>query len=171
MHATPESSPVPLPAWAQRLRVTWDGMSRRDRRVAIVVAWVAALALLWMKGVAPAWQTLHDAPLKQQQLEAQLDEMRRLAAEARGLRDAPRLPPDQAQTALRAATARLGDKARLQMQADRAVVQMTGVAGPDIVAWLAEVRAGARMRPLQAQLLRSGQGYNGTVVVALGHSS
>ena len=40
-----------------------------------------------------------------------------------------------------------------------------------VTAWLTEVRAGARARPVEANLTRGAEGFNGTLVVALGSGS
>jgi general secretion pathway protein M len=37
--------------------------------------------------------------------------------------------------------------------------------------WLAEARAGARARPVEAQLSRGALGFNGSVVLSLGGGS
>ena len=116
----------------------------------------------------PAWRTLARAPAEIDTLDAQLQSMQRLAAEAQELRAAPPVTPDQATAALKAATARLGDKARLALQGERAVLTLNGVGTGALRDWLAEARAGARARPLEANLTRASQGYSGTLVVGLG---
>jgi general secretion pathway protein M len=42
--------------------------------------------------------------------------------------------------------------------------------GEEIRQWLIEARGGARARPVEATLTRSGDGYNGTLIVAIGAS-
>jgi general secretion pathway protein M len=97
--------------------------------------------------------------------------MQRLATEATELRATPPVPLEQATAALQAATARLGDQAKLAMQGERAVLTLTGVGTSAFSAWLAEARAGARARPVEATLNRGPQGYNGTLVLSLGGGS
>ena len=72
-------------------------------------------------------------------------------------------------SALQAATARLGAQGRLSVQGGgRAVLTLTNAGSPALRDWLAEARAGARAKPLEASLSRSAQGYSGTVVVTFG---
>lgn len=144
--------PATPPAWLAPLRARWTALAPRERRSVLVAAVAVGLALTWLVAIAPALATLRAAPVEHAKLDAQLDEMRNLAHEAQSLRAAPPVPPAQAEAALRAATARLGEGARLDLQADRATLSFTGVAGPAFTAWLAEVRAGARARPVQAQV-------------------
>lgn len=170
MSALPSPSTLPAggPAWAAPLRARWAGMAPRERLAVGAALWAVAIFLLWSLAVAPALKTLREAPLRQQQLDAQLDEMRSLAAEAQALRDTPRVSPAQSEMALRAAVQRMGERARLQIQGDRATVTLQGLPGSEFIALLAEVRAGARARPEQAQLVRTGDGaYNGSIVLVL----
>ena len=150
------------------LRARWQGLARREQTLLAVVAAIVALALLWLVAVQPAWRTLARAPAEIDTLDAQLQTMQRQAAEAQELRAAPPVTPDQAAAALKAATARLGDKAKLALQGERAVLTLSGVGSGALRDWLAEARAGARARPLEANLARATQGYSGTLVVGLG---
>lgn len=158
-------------AWWAPLQARWRTLAPRERVAVAVAGSALGLYVLWSVAVQPAWRTLNDAPAELQKLDAQLDAMRVLAGEAQALRQAPPVLAAQAETALRAATGRLGDGARLDLQGDRATVNFKGVTGEAFVAWLSEVRAGARARPVQAQLMRDAAGgtYAGTVVLALGH--
>jgi general secretion pathway protein M len=94
--------------------------------------------------------------------------MQGLADEARQLRTTPPVNPELAAAALKAATERLGEKARLSLQGDRAILTLTGVGTGELRDWLAEARSGARARPLEAKLARAAQGYSGTLVVVIG---
>jgi general secretion pathway protein M len=150
------------------LRARWRAMAARDRRLLALTAGVLGLYLLWVLAVQPAWRTLSAAPAQIDALDAQLQQMQAQAVEARELRAAPALSAQQAGEALKAACDRLGPKARLVLQGDRAVVNVNGVGGGELREWLAEVRAGARARPVDVQLVRNPQGFAGTVVLALG---
>jgi len=74
----------------------------------------------------------------------------------------------QSSAALQAATGRLGDKGRLALQGERAVLTVQGASTSQLRDWLAEARSGARARPVEARLAQAAQGYTGTLVVALG---
>jgi general secretion pathway protein M len=163
--------PAPLSARWVALRERWQGLGARDRRLARLAAAVLAAFLLWMLAIQPAWRTLRDAPAQRDRLDLQLQEMRALAAESQQLRDAPALNTEQSAAALRAASERLGDTAKLSLQGDRAVLTLNGVSSLQLREWLAEARAGARARPVEAQLSRGAQGFNGSVVLSLGAGS
>lgn len=160
--------PAPWTARLAALRTRWRALSDRDRSLAGLAAAVLGAFLLWSVAIQPAWRTLREAPAQRDALEAQWQTMQALAAEARQLRDAPALSAEQAAAALRAATERLGGKARLSLQGDRAVVTLTGVSSTQLREWLAEARAGARARPVEAQLNRGVQGFSGSVVLQIG---
>jgi general secretion pathway protein M len=152
---------APAAAW-------WQGLAARER---LWLSWGGALlaaALLWWVGVQPAWKTVSQAPAEHERLDAQLQQMQREAADAQQMRALPTLPVDEAGLALRAATDRLGTKARLVLQGERATVTFTGVGSAALRDWLGEARAGARARPVEANLARGPQGFNGTVILALG---
>lgn len=146
----------------------WNAFAPRERVMVGAMAAALAFLVLWLLAVRPAWRTLSEAPAKRAQADAQLFEMQGLAAEAKQLRALPPLSPSSAEQALKSATERLGAKGKVVTQADRATLTLTGATGEDIRQWLAEARSGARARPVEANLTRSGDGYNGTLVVALG---
>lgn len=144
----------------------WAALAPREK-LGVQLALVAlGVLLVWWVGVAPALRTLRTTPAVQAGLDAQLERMRNLAAEAQALRQQPPLPPAQADAALRAATERLGNKARLTPGPDRSTVTLTGLEGGLLLGWLADVRSAAHARVVEAQLTREGNGFSGTVVLA-----
>lgn len=146
----------------------WVGPTApRERRW--MVGGIAFLVLVaaWQWTVQPAWQTIRRAPAQRAQLELQLQQMQAQAKEAVQLRAMPTLVGAPAQAALKSATDRLGAAARMSMQGERAVITLENVGSGALRAWLTEVRAGARGRPIEAQLARTAKGYSGTVTVAL----
>jgi general secretion pathway protein M len=150
------------------LRVRWAALAVRDRRLMSLAAAVIALYALFAVAVQPAWRTLRSAPAQLEALEIELQAMQRLASEASELRATPPVNPEQASAALQAASERLGDKARLSVQGDRAVLTLNGAGTAQLRGWLAEARSGARARPVEATLTRSGSGYSGSIVVSIG---
>lgn len=153
------------------LRQWWQGLARRERRLIGAAALVVGLALLWWVALAPAVRTLQQAPARIDAADTQLQVMQRLASEARELRGVTPVPADQAGNVLKAATARLGDKGRLSLQGDRAVLTVAGVSSIALRDWLAEARSGARARTIEANLSRGSTGLTGTVVVGMGAGS
>jgi general secretion pathway protein M len=160
--------PAPLAtrwgAWHGR----WRALEARDRLLTGLALALVGMLLLWTVAVQPAWHTVRTAPAQLDLLERQLHEMQSLAAEVQELRAAPALGGEQSAAALKAASERLGSKARLSLQGERAVLTLNGVSSTQLREWLSEARAGARARPVEAQLARSAQGFTGTIVLALG---
>ncbi len=163
-------SPLPAASAARldTLRERWRALSARERRTVLIAAVVLGAFVLWALAIQPAWRSLRDVPAQRDALELQLQQMRVLAAEVQQLRSAPAQSAEQSAAALRAASERLGPKARLSLQGERAVLTLNGVSGAQLREWLAEARAGARARPVEAQLTRGAQGFSGSVVLALG---
>jgi general secretion pathway protein M len=148
----------------------WRARAPRER-VALAVAACALIALLvWALLVAPALATLRSAPLQLESLESQLQQMRGMAAEVRELRNMTPVAAAQAGLAIKAAAERHGDKVRLSLQADRALLTLVGVSPEQLRALLVEVRSAARARPVEAQLNRTPTGYSGTLVFNVGAS-
>jgi general secretion pathway protein M len=163
---------LPLPPallqWRERARGYWRSRAPRER-LALGAAGVAVgVLLVWLLFVQPAWRTLRETPAQIDELDAQLQQMQRLAAESQSLRGVAAVSQAQAAAALKSATDRLGDKARLSLQGERASLTLNGVSPEGLRGWLLEARSAARARPVEAQLTRSPQGYTGTLSVSLG---
>jgi general secretion pathway protein M len=162
------------PAWAslrQQATAWWQGRTPRERQAVLVVAALLGVFVVWSVLVQPALRTTREAPAQLDRLDAQYQQMQRIATESVALRSAPRVSPAQAGAALQAATDRLGDRGRLSLQGDRAILTLTGASPDALRAWLNEARSGARARPIEAQLQRSPAGYSGTLAVTLGGAS
>ncbi|MGL6113127.1 MAG: type II secretion system protein GspM [Rubrivivax sp.] len=162
------SLPAPWTAQLLALRARWLALGPRERLLLWLSFVMIGVLLLWTVAIQPAWRTLRDAPAQIESLEAQLQEMQALAAETRLLRAAPALSAEQSEAALKAATERLGAKARLSLQGGRAVLTLNGASSAQLREWLAEARAGARARPVEAQLSRNAQGFSGSLVLSIG---
>ncbi len=156
-----------LTATLAPVQARWQALGARERRLLVWAGRLLAVALVWFVAVQPAWRTARAAPVRLDQLDSQLQQMQRLAGEARQLRGAPAVGAVQAQAAVKAACDALGGAARLQLGGDRATITFTNIGGPQLREWFDEVRTAARARPLEASLTRGTQGYSGTVVLAL----
>jgi general secretion pathway protein M len=156
-----KSAAAPVQAW-------WRSLAERERRLVVVASAVLVVGVVWALLVQPAWRTLSRAPAELDRLETQLQTMQQLAAETQQLRAAPPITPDEASAALNAATARLGDKGKLLIQGNRATLTLTGVGSGALRDWLTEARAGARAKPIEANLTRATQGYSGSLVLTVG---
>lgn len=149
-------------------RTWWASLAMRERGALTLAGVVLAAYLVFAVAVAPAWRTLRSAPAELDALDTQLQTMQRQAAEVRELRALPPVSAEQSVAALKAASERLGDQARLTLQGERAVLTLNGVGPAQLRGWLAEARSGARARPVEANLTRSASGYSGTIIVAIG---
>ena len=154
-----------------QLSVRYAALAPRERVLVACMAGALAFLVFWLVLVRPAWRTLDEAPALRAQADAQLLQMQSVAVEARQLRALPPVPQTVAQQVLKAATDDLGGKAKLSLQNDRAVLSVTGATGEDLRKWLIQARGGARARPIEAALTRAGEGYNGTLTVAIGPQS
>ena len=140
----------------------------RERRYIGTAALLLGAVLLWLVAIQPAWRVVNDAPAKLDQLDLQLQQMQRMQSESAVLRSAAPVAPSQAAMALKAATERLGEGAKLALQGDRATLTITAISADLLRAWLQEARSTARARPVEMQLMRNPRGFSGSVVVTLG---
>ena len=165
--ARPMAPPASFVARRQQLAARWNELASRERAWIMAAGVALGVFLLWSLAIGPAWRTTQAAPAQIDQLGHQLQTMQRLAAEVTELRNSAPVSAAQASAALQSATERLGSRAQMVLQGDRATVTVKGLSGDDLRAWLAEVRSTARGRPLQVQLARDAQGYSGSVVLDL----
>jgi general secretion pathway protein M len=151
-----------------QLQARYAKLDARERQMVVVIGGALAFLLVWLILVRPAWNTLETAPGLLAQADAQLLQMQAISNEAKQLRALPPVPQSVAEQVLKSATDDLGGKAKLQLQGDHAMLAVTGINGEDLRKWLLQARGGARARPTEASLTRAGDGYNGTLVVAIG---
>jgi general secretion pathway protein M len=146
----------------------WQSFGERERFGLSAAGAVVAVLIAWSILLAPAMRTLKTAPVELEDLEAQLQQMQAQALEVASLRQIPPVPQAQALDALKASVDHLGAVARLELMGDRATVKFTGIGPGALQGWLVEVRSAARARPVEVQLQRSGNGFNGAVILTLG---
>lgn len=168
MNAPSDAWSERIAVWRQQMGELWRARSPRDRAALVTMALVVGAFLLWTLAIAPAWRTLQGAPAQIEALDAQLQQMRAQAAEVRELRNATPIAAAQAGVAIKAAAERHGDKVRLTLQGDRALVTFNGASPEQLRSLLVEARSAARARPVEAQLTRGANGFNGTLVLSLG---
>src|SRR5262245_64178325 len=163
--------------WLARLQplrqgagAAWRARPPRDRLALTMMGLVLGAFLLWLLFIAPAVATLRSAPAQLEALDTQLLQMRTMAAEVRDLRNATPVPAAQAGLAIKSAVERQGDKVRLSLQNDRALLTLQNASPEQLRALLVEARSAARARPLEAQLTRGPGGFTGTLVLGLGGS-
>lgn len=170
MKPAPGISPTP---GAARLRRQWQALPSRQRLLAATAAGLLAVAVVWWLALGPALALWRSAPHQHQILDAQLQRMQRLQAQARAMQaTAQSLPPlhrDEARRALEAVVRQhLGDAARLTASGEGVTIVLTGVAGDSLAQWLAQARIDARTLPTEARLNRNANGlWEGQLTLAL----
>ncbi|MFO1339701.1 MAG: type II secretion system protein GspM [Burkholderiaceae bacterium] len=155
----------------QQLSRRWAALAPRERQLVGLAGTAVAVLLLWYVAVRPAWQTWQQVPAQARALEIDWLQMQRLASEARDLKAQPPVNAAQAAEALKSATERLGAHGKLSQLGDRATLSVTGASPEQLRTWLAEVRSGARARPIDMQVNRADGGLSGQVVVSLAGAS
>jgi general secretion pathway protein M len=164
------SAPSPLARFTLALSVALSRLSSRERNAVTLAAWVIGLGLLWWLAVAPAIDTLRQAPARHARLDAQLGQMQRMAATAESLRGQSSAQPpgrDEVLRALETATTALGSTAQLSVLGDRATLTLRNTSPDALAQWLAQARINARLLPVDSQINREpgSPGWNGTVVL------
>ena len=153
-----------------QLLARYAKLDARERQMVVLIVAAVGFLVVWLALVRPAMNTLDAAPALRAQADAQLLQMQAISNEARQLRALPPVPPTVAEQVLKSATDQLGGKAKISVQGERATLSVTGINGEDLRKWLLQARGGARARPVEANLMRAGDGYNGTLVVSIGSS-
>jgi general secretion pathway protein M len=169
-----------LDAFEARRRAWWLGLGARERRLILAAAVLAAAALLWWIGLAPALRTLSSAPAEHARLDAQLQRMTQLQAQAKALQSQPRASRDDAARSLEASVRQsLGGAAQFQSAAGEGMaITLRGVPADTLAQWLAQARGNARAVPREVHLTRGASGgktaaapeaarWDGTVVMNL----
>lgn len=138
------------------VRNWWGKLAARERRLVLIAAWLVAALLVWWMALAPALATLKSADQQHLALDAQLQNMLALKAEAASLQSQVRAGGEDARRALESSLKqRFGAAGTLQFAGERATVNLKGVTGAALANWLVEVRAGARLLPAEVRLTRA----------------
>ncbi len=154
---------------AQVLRERWLALAPREQVLVLGAGALVAFALLWWLALAPAIGTLRSADAQHRALDAQLQQMLRLQAQAQAMQAQPRQSAEEAQRQLELAIRQqLGTAARYSVAGDRVTLTLTAVPAPALAQWLSQVRVNARAIPGEAKLTRTAAGaWDGTLVLTL----
>lgn len=143
-------------------------MSARERAAMALAAWAVGLGLLWALGIAPAWKTLAGAPQRHQALDAQLAGMQALATQASEIRQdgAGQVPARETAIGLIQRTARELGQGSVAVAGSQVNLRFGG-ARPDALARsLDQMRRGARVSVVQAELKRQDDGWHGSITLS-----
>jgi general secretion pathway protein M len=156
----------------QPLRARWNQLAGREKNLLKLALALVAVALLWFLLLAPALRTLRTADAQARELDAQLQHMLAMQAQAQALQKQPAIGPDDALRALKLATTQtLGATAQLTAAGESVSINLQGASADALAQWLAQARLNARTVPVEARLLRAasgtGVGWNGVLVMRL----
>jgi len=153
----------------QMLREHWAALAPREQALAAAAAALVALALVWWIALGPAIATLRSSEAQHRSLDAQLQHMKRLQAQARAAQSQPRHNPDEAMRQLETTIRQqLGTSARYGIAGERVTVTLSNTPPAALAQWLSQVRGSARAIPAEARLTRNAAGgWDGSVVLTL----
>ena len=144
------------------LQARWDALAGRERLLLLLAATVVMAAALWWLALAPALATLRAADTQHRQLDAQLQQMQSLQAQATALQAQPKLGFDEAQRTLEALLKqKLGASAQMSVVGDRASITLKAANADALAQWLTQARINARAVPSEVRLVRSAGGALG----------
>lgn len=156
---------------AQRMNVRWQALAPREQSLVSATAGLVALAFLWWVAVAPALGLLKTASSQRVALDAELQQMQALQAQAKALQGQPKMNVGDAARALDASVKqRLGATAQLSVAGNQANLTLKNTPADALAQWLSQARSTANAVPSQARL-RASVGnpgaWDGTLVLSL----
>ena len=154
---------------SSELKRRWAQLAPREQHLVGGAAGLVAAALLWWLLLAPPLATLRAAEGQHRALDAQLQRMLGLQAQARALQAQPRQSADEAGRLLESTVReKLGTNARMTIAGERVTIALTGAPAEALGQWLTQARTNARVLPVEAKLTRNAVGlWDGTLVLAL----
>ena len=146
----------------------WRATSVREQRLLLAALALLLGAALWWLALAPAWATWRSAETQHRALDAQLQQMQFLQAQAKAIKAQPPLAAGEARRLLEASVKALGPAAQMTVMGERVTVTLKGVSAEALAQWLVQARLNARALPSEAHWVRSGPGtWDGTLVLNL----
>jgi general secretion pathway protein M len=174
--------------WFQALKARrqawWPELDVREQRMILATVALVLVALFWWIALAPALRTLSSAPAEHAQLDAQLQQMVNLQAQAKALQSQPRASRDDAMRSLETSVRQdLGGGAQIQSAGagEGATIALRGATAEALAQWFTQARSNARAVPREVHLTRntqpekappagaepSGARWDGTLVMSL----
>ena len=147
--------PLPWLRWSAPVSARWHALSPRERRLLQALAVLLALALVWWGLIAPPLQRLHNSAAQRAALASAQAQMQVWQTQAQAAQQQPRLGASEAATVLRTLTAAAGPGWQLQIQGERASLQVQDATPDALAQWLVQAREQAQSLPIQAQLERA----------------
>ena len=145
-----------MPAAFAPLQARWTTLEPREQALIRGAAGVIALAVLWWICIAPALSVLRQAEAQQRLVNAQLQKIQSLQAQALALQSQPKISHDDALRALETSVKqRLGTSAQFNIVGDRATVTLRNTPADALAQWLAQARVNAHAIPDEVRLVRA----------------
>jgi general secretion pathway protein M len=141
-----------------RWRAWWPELEPREQRLVMGAGVLLTLAALWWIALAPALRTLSAASAEHARLDAQLQQMTSLQAQAKALQSQPRASRDDALRSLEGSVHQnLGAAAQLQPAGagEGVTVALRAVPAEALAQWFEQARSNARAVPREVHLTRS----------------
>jgi general secretion pathway protein M len=163
----PAGVATPVRPWA----AFWTSRTARERQALLAASALVLVAGVGVGLIAPAWHAVQQGPQRHAQLDAQLQQLHALSAQAQRLQAAAPLPRAERIRAVEMATAtHLKPSGQARVNGDQLTVSFGATAPEALAGWLADVRVGARLLPDDLQMSRVGTGqalWQGTVLLTL----
>ena len=138
------------------LQARWRTLEAREQTLIRRAALLLGLALLWWVLLAPPLRTLRQASSQQVGLDAQLQKMQSLQAQAQALQAQPKINRNDALRALEASVKQqLGATAQFNVAGDRVTITLQNTPANALSQWLAQARVNARVVPNEVRLVRT----------------
>ena len=155
--------------YAAILRERWAQLAAREKLLVAAALALVAVALVWLVALGPALATLRTTEEQHRSLDAQLQHMLSLQAQAQALQAQPKQNRGESLRLLELSVRqRLGTTARMQASGERVTVTLLGTAADALAEWLTQARVNARALPSEARLVRNASGlWEGTLVLTL----
>ena len=151
-----------------QLRQWWGLRVPREKWIMGSAAVLVVCALLWAITVAPALRTLRNYETSRIKLDADLQTMQNLQAQAQALQSMPKLSQSTSAQALRASVVKaFGKSADFTLNGGTALVTLRNVTADALAQWLTSARTEAHSAPVQAHLTNGPAGWSGTFQMAL----
>jgi general secretion pathway protein M len=148
------------------LQAHWRATSAREQRWLLAALALVLGASVWWLALAPAWATWRSAETQHRALDAQLQQMQVLQAQAKAIQAQPALAAGEARRLLEASVKALGPAAQMTVMGERVTVTLKGVSADALAQWLVQARLNARALPSEAHWVRSGAGtWDATLVL------
>lgn len=136
------------------LQARFNTLALREQRLVSLAALLVGVALLWWLALAPALVTLRAAPEQHAKLDAQIQQMQALRAQAQAMQAQPPMAPDEVRRQLEATAKQRLPGANLLVTGDRATLTLKAASSDALAQFLSQARANARVLPVESRLVK-----------------